>query len=277
MKSTLRQLNVPDSVKGSEAFILTGGYGMNIEMKMQGVMPYPAGQPYRVPELRVMEILSGEASLILNLVRYDLTSGDILVVPSGAIIEPVSLSEDLGARLMSSQSEVVEKPVRIHPGPEDLSELESMMQTIWRALHTEPLAIDVVRFQFLAFLAKVKYLGSLSPEKPGIRADEIFQLFIEAVNTYASQGRRIPFFADKLGITPHHLSSVVKISSGESAQSWIHRAVIQRAKILLDQGQTALQVSEALEFPNAAYFSRYFKRITRITPGEYQKQKKSVR
>ena len=78
--------------------------------------------------------------------------------------------------------------------------------------------------------------------------------------------------AEKLGISPHHLSAVVKEASGESAMGWIHKAAIQRAKLLLSQGMTALQVSEALEFSSAPYFNRYFKRLTGMTPGEYQKR-----
>ena len=119
---------------------------------------------------------------------------------------------------------------------------------------------------------KVKYLAGKAQRRKSLRSEEIFQLFIEAVNTFTTQNRRIPFFAEKLGISPHHLSAVVKEASGESAMGWIHKAAIQRAKLLLSQGMTALQVSEALEFSSAPYFNRYFKCLTGMTPGEYQKR-----
>lgn len=271
MQSNLKQLHLPESVKTSEAVVIAGGYAMNNGMGISGPLPYPAGQPYRVPELRVISILEGEGSLIVNLVKHDLGPGDYLVVPAGTIIEPVSFSPDARVRLLSSRTESTEKPLHIHPEKDDQDELEPMLRTLWKALHTEPLALDLVRFQFLAFIAKLKYIHGLVPRPQSLRAEEIFQMFIEAVNSYVSQNRRLPFFADKLGITPHHLSAVVKDASGESAMSWIHKATVQRAKLLLSQGMTALQVSEALEFPNAPYFNRYFKRLTGQTPGEYQK------
>lgn len=272
MKSTLPQLLVPESAKDSASVAVAGGYAMNNGTGLSASLPYPQGQPYRVPDLRVMIVMEGEGSLLVNLVRSDLRGGDIVVVPAGTIVEPTSISADFKARLISSQTDKVEKPLLVHPEAKDREELGLMTNIIWRALHTEPPALDTARFQFLTFLSKVKYLAGKAPRRKSLRSEEIFQLFIEAVNTFTTQNRRIPFFAEKLGISPHHLSAVVKEASGESAMGWIHKAAIQRAKLLLSQGMTALQVSEALEFSSAPYFNRYFKRLTGMTPGEYQKR-----
>ena len=148
--------------------------------------------------------------------------------------------------------------------------MEALMTAIWRGLREK--ADDYVQTLSKAFLTKVLMIEGSVPKKKSLRSDELFSRFIEAVNTWCTQSRRIPFYADKLGITAHHLSAIVKTASGESAMSWIHQATIQRAKLLLSQGQTALQVSEALEFPDAPYFNRYFKRHTGMPPGAYQKQ-----
>jgi AraC-like DNA-binding protein len=37
-------------------------------------------------------------------------------------------------------------------------------------------------------------------------------------------------------------------------------------------GRVCYQVSEAIGFTDAPYFNRYFKRLTGLTPGEYQKR-----
>ena len=272
MKTDLQQLIIPEKYKADASVIISDGYAMNIGVGVDADIPYKPGQPYRVSELRVMNVLNGCGTIILNLVRRELRSGDILVVPAGSVMELVSLDADVRVRLMSSQTETIDKPLQIHPSGEDATDLDAMVTAIWNGLHLEPKATEFVRFQFLAFLSRVKHIAGRLPKLQSLRSDEIFQLFIEAVNAYATQSRRIPFFADKLGITPHHLSAVVKEASGESAMDWINRAVIQRAKLLLSQGMTALQVSEAMEFPDAPYFNRYFKRLTGQTPGEYQKK-----
>ena len=272
MKTELEKIILPEAYRDNSSVIVSDGYAMNIGVNIRGGLPYKPRQPYNVPELRVMNVLDGQGAILLNLVRRELTAGDILAVPAGLVVELISFSDDIRIRLMSSQSESIEGVVHIHPSDSDAAELDSMMLSIWNGLHLEPKATEYVRFQFLAFLSRIKYIAGNVSKPHSMRADEIFHQFIEYVNIYATQNRRIPFYADKLGITPHHLSAVVKQVSGESAMEWINRAVIQRAKLMLSQGLTALQVSEAIGFTDAPYFNRYFKRLTGLTPGEYQKR-----
>ena len=272
MKTELEKIILPEAYRDNSSVIVSDGYVMNIGVNIRGGLPYRPGQPYNVPELRVMKVLEGHGAILLNLVRRELAAGDILAVPAGSVVELISFSDDIRIRLMSSQSESIEGVLHIHPSVDDAAELDSMMLSIWNGLHLEPKATEYVRFQFLAFLSRIKYIAGNMSKPHSMRADEIFHQFIEYVNIYATQNRRIPFYADKLGITPHHLSAVVKQVSGESAMEWINRAVIQRAKMMLSQGLTALQVSEAIGFTDAPYFNRYFKRLTGLTPGEYQKR-----
>ena len=63
MKSTLPQLLVPESAKDSVSMAVAGGYAMNNGTGLSASLPYPQGQPYRVPDLRVMIVMEGEGSL----------------------------------------------------------------------------------------------------------------------------------------------------------------------------------------------------------------------
>ncbi|WP_373721757.1 helix-turn-helix domain-containing protein, partial [Bacteroides heparinolyticus] len=36
-------------------------------------------------------------------------------------------------------------------------------------------------------------------------------------------------------------------------------------------GKSVLQISEELNFPNPSFFSKYFKRLTGMAPGKFQK------
>ena len=77
------------------------------------------------------------------------------------------------------------------------------------------------------------------------------------------------FYAERLSLTPHYLSALIKEVSSRNAMEWVNQASIQQAKLLLMQGQTAQQVADALDFPSPQYFSRFFKRETGQTPGQY--------
>ena len=54
---------------------------------------------------------------------------------------------------------------------------------------------------------------------------------------------------------------------------WINQAVILEAKVLLKHSNLLVfQISDELNFPNPSFFSKFFKRMTGMTPAEYQKQ-----
>lgn len=54
---------------------------------------------------------------------------------------------------------------------------------------------------------------------------------------------------------------------------WINQSIIQEAKILLKHSDLLVyQISDELNFPNPSFFCKFFKRMTEITPQEYQKK-----
>lgn len=56
-----------------------------------------------------------------------------------------------------------------------------------------------------------------------------------------------------------------------SVMSWINRATIQEAKLLLKtNGMMAYEVANRMNFPSASAFSKFFKRETGLTPRAYQ-------
>ena len=85
--------------------------------------------------------------------------------------------------------------------------------------------------------------------------------------------RNIPFYADRLAITPHYLSTLVSKISGHSVMYWINRATILQAKVLLkDKNLMASEIADQLNFPSPSAFGMFFKRETGMTPGEYKKK-----
>ena len=271
MKSTLEQLDIPKGYV-SDTIAKAGAYVMNLHVTLSEYNPYHTGQPYRVPELRVMHVLKGECVFLVNLLRIELHAGDIMFVPAGSVVEIVGADPDIEVRLMASGNESADHTIHIRPSDEDKEDLKALMMAIWRGIRREE--EEYVQLLFRAFLTKAQLVEGNHPKEKRLRSEELFTQFVEAVNTYCTKERRIPFYAGQLGLSPHHLSAVIKEASGESAMTWIHRATIQRAKLLLSQGKTALQVSEVLEFPDAPYFNRYFKRHTEMTPGAFQKGKR---
>ena len=94
------------------------------------------------------------------------------------------------------------------------------------------------------------------------------------VNQYAKTERNVPFYADKLYLTPRYLNSVVKQVSRRTVMDWVNDSVILEAKVMLKYGDKLVyQIADELNFPNVSFFCKFFKRETGMTPQAYQKSK----
>jgi YesN/AraC family two-component response regulator len=91
------------------------------------------------------------------------------------------------------------------------------------------------------------------------------------VQTHYREQRGLDFYADKLCITPKHLSKVIKAISDKPANDWIDEHVVLEAKALLKStNMTIEQISDELNFPSQSFFGKYFKRVTGMSPKEYK-------
>jgi AraC-like DNA-binding protein len=98
--------------------------------------------------------------------------------------------------------------------------------------------------------------------------------FLNLVQTHYREERGLKFYADRLCLTPIHLSRVIKSASHKSANDWIDEHVILEAKALLKStSMTVQQISEELNFPSQSFFGKYFKRIVGVSPKEYRGNK----
>ena len=109
-----------------------------------------------------------------------------------------------------------------------------------------------------------------SSQRATARQEEIFKRFIKLVEKNYVSERNIGFYADKLCITPKYLSQLIYKASGIYAGDHIDNYVIGEAKMLIKSRKyTIAQASDMLNFTSQAYFGRYFKKHTGMTPLEF--------
>lgn len=100
-----------------------------------------------------------------------------------------------------------------------------------------------------------------------------FETFMRLLSEHYKKYHSIRFYADKMCLTPKYLSMVIKRASGKLATEWIDEYVILEAKNLIKYSTMTIQeISNALNFPNQSFFSKYFKRLTGLTPKAYREQ-----
>lgn len=110
------------------------------------------------------------------------------------------------------------------------------------------------------------------PEAEKSHQEHVFERFYHLVTTHYRQSRKVIWYADKLCITPKYLSTVIKVTTGKSAVTWIDDYVILKAKLLLSTQKlmTIQEIADYMGFEDQAIFSKFFKKQTGKTPTAYR-------
>lgn len=247
-----------------------------------GLMKF--GQPYRAPEGRMARIVRGSAIYRINLIDYQLREHDMIFMPPDTIVEIENLSADYAVEVLvvnSLPGVSHEDAVQILPhdvihlslADEDWQRTSGYIRLIADELHREN--YPAVSHLILALQCDMNSLWQRM-EKSGTarrqsRGEEVFARFLALLRDYGMTHRTIPFYAERLALTPNHLSAVVRQQSGLSVMDWINRTTIMEAKILLKHSTLMMyEIADRLCFPEPTAFNRYFKKQTGITPLEYR-------
>lgn len=118
--------------------------------------------------------------------------------------------------------------------------------------------------------------GEPLSQQPYSRKNKLYFEFMELVAKNYGKQRGIEFYANKLCVSSRHLSSICKDITGITAKDCISEHVITNIRILLlTTDMTISQIADELNFPNASFFTKFFKEQTGITPKEYRNSNKT--
>ena len=244
-----------------------------------GLRLLQTGQPYRVDNGRVIRVISGHARSIANMVSHDFEAGKLVVIPAGSIFEIEEVDEDFNIQTFSfsdlPQETAFKECTVFHLNDDDWQLTGKYLDLIWSTVKRNPLSLSVVRALQTALLMELHVIYNKETvehkQRPVSRQEDILHRFTTLVNEHAACEHSIAFYADRLCLTPNYLGAVIREASGQTVMQWIHRYIIQQAKLQLKYSdQPIWQIAESLNFPNPSFFSKFFKRETGMTPAEYR-------
>lgn len=237
------------------------------------------GEVHQLPEPRLLLFMSGEADVHLDLEQYHFERGTVILTTPDVILEFERIGRDVEVCGIAMKEDVqVTERIVTKVSAKDSELLLRMMYLLWDMAALSPYRREAVLQMVRVMVADVQYIKQASDNsvnKTAIsRHQELFQQFKTQVSHHCERERNIPYYADLLRITPHHLSAVISRASGRSAMYWINRAVVLRAKVLLrTSGLLTYEIAERLHFANPPAFNNFFKRETGLTPNEYRERK----
>ncbi len=159
-----------------------------------------------------------------------------------------------------------------------IKEYQSEYEEIERGVYTnisEDIQEDIIHLQgrllvakvLKIFFANIPMLVSGHPHR-----DLEYQQFMLALYSNFREHRDVHFYSMRSGVSEKYFSTLIRQISGSSPSEWIETVVVGEAKTLLDDAQRSIkEIASELNFPDAPTFTKYFQRVTGMTPKAYRK------
>ncbi len=134
--------------------------------------------------------------------------------------------------------------------------------------------LDVVRSYLLILLTRLRRLYPVR-DTPGLLAQNYaltkrYKLLIE--QHYLAFGP-VRAYADRLHVTERQLNEALKKTIGKTASQLVQdRMVLEAKRLLCNTDLTVAEIAHQLNFEDFAYFCRFFKKHTQLTPGDFKKR-----
>ena len=277
-------------VRHNEHRYISSDFGfVNSFVKMETTL-FSLGQPYRIKEGRIAFVKQGSARVLINLIEYIFRPNYISLIAPGSIIQIIETSQDFDAHMMAIEHNFLpvsgkeeffahflqrKKNLLLPLTTTEQVQIENFITVMWDVLQEPVFRKEVIQHLLAGLLYNIEYIAKnkgQSESSPLTHQNDIFQRFISLVNTYSKTERNVSFYADKLCLTPRYLNTVIRQASQQTVMDWINQSIILEAKVLLKHSNRLVyQISDELNFPTPSFFSKFFKRMTGMTPQEYQK------
>ncbi|WP_428408729.1 helix-turn-helix domain-containing protein [Hyphococcus sp.] len=236
-----------------------------------------------------IHVAKGGAEATLEDARIALAPRSVLAIPDG-VVHGFAFEEDTLGWVLSTETRLFETaafaPLRgllagrgFGVTKLDLSAAENRdLSFLFSRLHEEFVEAREGRALMLDSLTSALLVLMLrnAPGKsgPGVAAPEGARLaagFRDLVNKRFREHWSIDRYAEALAVSQSQLSRTIRRATGQSPAAIINARLLLEAQRNLHYTEaTAAQIGFDLGFQDPAYFSRFFKRLTGVTPRRYR-------
>ncbi len=136
-----------------------------------------------------------------------------------------------------------------------------------------PLLLESLTTLAVVALARIDRRDALS-RQPDRDQDRV-EALLDLIETHYRNRPSVAVLAAKLGLSPAHLNRLARAVTGLSIQGLTDRRTLEAARRDLVFTPSPIQaIAYSLGFADPAYFNRFFRRQTGITPGAYRERER---
>lgn len=230
----------------------------------------------------------GSLKTIINHTEYRIGVNELIVVPPETFVQLLTASDDVEIHAVMFSQRLIQNAGMgknmmdkfhiigkhyVFSLSEMVSQLYSEMFTFLSHLYKEvgEKLSEAVLQSFLSLM--LQGVSELCPEQaklketPGSRHFHQYRIFVRMVHEEYAREHQVVYYAKKMNMQPSALCRLVKKESGHTAMEIINRTLIMDAKTQLRTENTQVKdIALSLGFNNAAFFNKFFKKHTGVTP-----------
>ena len=161
---------------------------------------------------------------------------------------------------------------KLYLNAETAKELDDIFNILQHEAAKQDANILLVRTILKAFLLKlIGYQnGKFTP--PHLNEKRV-QVFLSLLEQNFVTERNVSFYAQSLNVSPKRLNQILKKKFGKTINQIIMLRLVREAKHqLFISEKTIKEIAFDLGFEDKSYFTRFFKKMTGLTPETYKKQ-----
>lgn len=273
-----------------------------LEVPMPNVMPFAIGTfdtigpmsrasfPHRHTFYEIVHVTAGTGAHVVDLARWELRPPHLCVIAPGQVHHWQDVSGLDGSVLLFTDHFLVD-----HPDDRDL--LRYLSERPWLTLDahadagTRRLIADldeeyrrgadgfasVLRALLHVLVVRAARLAGRAAdpgrEEPApARANAVAEEFTRLIAGADPELWSVHACARRIGVTSGYLAEAVKAATGRTPGQLIREARTHEAKRLLARTDlTVRQVAHSIGIADPAYFSRFFRRETGVSPGDFRR------
>lgn len=253
------------------------------------------GEVYKATYFSILIVTKGSMFVKHNLREYLVKENSLFFIMPSTIYEFSEISEDFAVvgsvfsvdymsqtGIILNTSSVVEVMTGAYQpyyaiNIEERDLLLNLQEILKKALVEEETVAFLPEMKKHSFLSLFYHASSIyarynvSHKVKLNRREELTIGFLRLLAKHYKEERSVKYYADRLFVTPKHLTQTLKEGTGRTTGSFIDRAVIVGAKVLLrDPSLNIAQVAQELNFADQFTFAKYFKKHTGITPSQFR-------
>lgn len=245
-------------------------------------------KPHRHSDLvQLLYLQQGDATAQLDGVAQPLKP-PCVVLTSKMCVHGFSFSREVKGYVLSLAAPLVEKmsdhlgthhTVLMNTRCYDVRDEHALIDTLFATVDREynsphvgrELLLESIVSTLVILLSRSTYDTSQQATGVQDKSSQHYSRYLHMVEHDYKTHRSIEDYADELGISSAHLNALCQRFAGHCALHVAHQRLMLEAKRhLIYTSMTISEISDTLGFSEPAYFTRFFKRFTGVSPKVYR-------